>query len=248
MQNNVVKKTLVFVVIALFIGIAVQPVISSNTIPMEEKTDVEPKDYLFQTILDIANNPEVKDLFEKAKNNGNLISYDYNSGSVFLKLLLRKPGILLSTLFTRPTISYKYLDFAYHQGCEMTDIIGEDKTLEIVESINITNPQILDSLTCIVMNNTELRNKIETLEIMNDELKSDKPFWNFPIICFISLMIGFFLTVMGNSFVYYLRENFPENSIFYKWLTYLFFIFEFSSAIFILITLFLNCFEQPPPP
>ena len=46
-------------VIILFLGLAIQP---SVAVQPETDIDIEPKDYLFQTIIDIANNPDVKDI------------------------------------------------------------------------------------------------------------------------------------------------------------------------------------------
>jgi len=244
MQNNIVKKTLVFVIIALFIGIAIQPGMSANSVPEEEKTNVEPKDYLYQTVIDIANNPEVKDLLNQI-NKKNFFSNDFDSRDVILKLLFKKPGILLSTLFTIPTISYKYLNFAYHQGCEITDVIGEDKTLEIVESINITNLQIFDSLTCIVMNNTELRSRIETLEIMNNELNSDNP--PYPIICKILEMIVI-VSIFILVYVPIIKSHFRENSLIYRWLTSLYCMSDLFGSFIYVIALLLDCTEAPEPP
>ena len=45
----------------LFLGVGIQPAIATVE-SKEDFIDVEPKDYLFQTIIDIANNPDVKDI------------------------------------------------------------------------------------------------------------------------------------------------------------------------------------------
>ena len=65
--SNVVYKTLVVGVIVLFLGVAVQPSIA--TVQPEQEINVEPKDYLFQIIINIANNPNVKGLFKQTKFN-----------------------------------------------------------------------------------------------------------------------------------------------------------------------------------
>ena len=55
------KKLLIVVGITiLFLGVTVQPAIA--TIKPEIEIDIEPKDNLFQTIIDIANIPDVKDI------------------------------------------------------------------------------------------------------------------------------------------------------------------------------------------
>ena len=92
------KKVLVIGVILLFIGVSVQPSMGTD---VPEKIEVEPKDYLFQTIVDISNNPEVKELFEQVKDKGIVFISDYNFRNVYLKLLFRNPRLFCSLLFTK---------------------------------------------------------------------------------------------------------------------------------------------------
>ena len=99
---------MVVAVILLFIGLAIQP--SVATIKPEFVIDVEPKDYLFQTIIDIANNPDVKNLLEQY--NHKLFTADYDFKSIFSKLMLKKPSLLFNILFTKPSNTYKYLNIA----------------------------------------------------------------------------------------------------------------------------------------
>ena len=63
LKNMLLRKGLAVAVIFSFIGVAFAPSINADLPDVEEKT-VEPKEFLFQTIIDIANNPEVKDYFE----------------------------------------------------------------------------------------------------------------------------------------------------------------------------------------
>ena len=65
-QTGLLSKILVIGILILFIGLAVQP---SVAVDPEKEIKGEHKDYLFQTILDIANNPEVKELLDKYKFN-----------------------------------------------------------------------------------------------------------------------------------------------------------------------------------
>lgn len=191
MQKNIVKKSLVFVVIALFIGIAVQPGISTNTIPKEEKTNVEPKDYLFQTIIDIANNPDVQHFFKGLekdwKKNQGYITINYDKRSLIQELLKKKPRLFFSLLSTRPTITYEYLNKAYEQGCELIEIFGEEKMSAIMKSVNFTKPEVFNELKNLIMNNEDLNEKIQMLSEMNQESSSGSN------ICDILFIIEFSL-------------------------------------------------------
>ncbi len=181
----VLYKTLVVGIILLFIGVAVQP--SVATIQPEEKINAEPKDYLFQTIIDIVNNADVKDLLEPY--NHKLFTSDYDYKGVFSKLMLRNPRILFSMLFTKPSITYDYLDKCYNGGIEITNILGEDKTLEMLESIEVTNQEVLDELNNIIINDEEISDRIAILEEMNKEIKPKSPLENNSLICGILTLI-----------------------------------------------------------
>jgi len=91
------------------------------------------------------------------------------------------------------------------------NIIGEDKTLEMIKSVEISNPEFSDELNNIIMNNEELSSRISTLEIMNNEVKPDKPFWEHPIICAISWImveILVFITLII-SYLKYIYNDYP---------------------------------------
>jgi hypothetical protein len=177
------KKIIVIGVIALFIIVGFQPAFATEPIKSTDITneDIEPKDYLFETIIEISNNPEVKELFEEYGNNIYDLVYDYRG--IFIQILFNNPSLLFSKLFTKPKITSDYLNSFFNEGCEIVDIIGEDKALEMIKSVKLPNPDIVDELQNIVLNDEELSNRITTLAELNDELKPDKPFWDNPIIC-----------------------------------------------------------------
>jgi len=206
------KKVIVIGVIALFIFVGFQQAFASESFISTDiiKEELEPKDYLFDTIVTIANNPEVKELFEEYGNN--IYDLDYNYKGIFLQILFRNPSLLFSKLFTKPKITDEYLNSVVNEGCEIVDIIGEDKALEIIKSIEIPNPILLDELDNIIMKNEELSNRISTLKIMNEELKTDEPFLDYPIICFILALI-IIRSMLKMSFVGVIFPFIEENPI-----------------------------------
>ena len=177
----------------LFLGLAIQP--SVATVQPEKETDVEPKDYLFQIIINIANNPDVKNLLEQY--NHNLFTSDYDYRNAFLQLLFKKPRLLFNVLFTKPSITYNYLDKSYNRGIEITNIIGEDNVLDMIASIEVTNPELFNEFNNIIMNDEELSGRLATLKEINKEYVSDLS-WGFPIICNIvyNIFAYQFITMM----------------------------------------------------
>lgn len=196
-KKDLINTTLVFGIIILFIGLAVQP---GTATVQPEKIRLEPKLLLFQTIIDIANNQEVENLFEQEKNNGLFLDFNYNFRSVYRKLLFKDPNLLRSLIFTKPTINHEYLNFAYKQGCELIDIFGEDKDLEIIESITLTNPNFSSKLSNIIKNNEEINEKIEEIKAINKQLNPTLPFEGYPIICVILLVLLFTVSIPLASF------------------------------------------------
>lgn len=202
MKKDLLTKTLVLVIFILFIGVGIYPAIatesiSSNNIYQKEEVkqieDIDQKEFLFQTIIEISNNPDVRDLFKRIEDewkNNNAISLNYNCRNDFLKTLFKKPKILISTLFTRPSFTQKYLNLIHNNGFEIVNLFGEDKSLDIIESATITNHEVFNQLNNIIMNNEELSDKIATLAEMNEELKPDLPFEDYPIICALLFFLG----------------------------------------------------------
>jgi len=181
-SSNMVYKTLVVGVIVLFIGVGIQPAFAIEE-PKEEIIDIEPKDCLFQTIVDIANNPEVKKLLKQYDDD--LFKVDIDR-SIYRKIFLRNPRLFFNTLFTKPSLSIEYLDKCYNKGIEITNIFGEDKVIEMIESIEVTDTRVFDELNNIISKDEELSNRLATLKEMNKESNFD---WDYPIICSITFVL-----------------------------------------------------------
>jgi len=174
--------------------------------------DVEPKDYLFQTIIDIANNPEVKKLLENYKYD--LFEVDVDR-SIYLKIFFSNPRIFFSMLFTRPSISYDYLDKCYNKGIEIINKIGENKVLEILESVGFSNTIFLDKIINIIRNDKELSIRMATLKQMNQEIQLDSILKYHFVICFFLLIIIFVVALIANIYlilIYWLMDygDFPK--------------------------------------
>jgi hypothetical protein len=190
MKEDILRKILVIGSIVILLGVGVHPVIAEESIGQEncsEKNWQDEKAYLFQTFIDVVNNPSVEKLLEQSREElKNKIIYDIDGNRIIKKILLEKPGMLFTMLFTKPSISYNYLNKLYNQGIELVNILGEDEVLEIAESINFNNEEFVQDLNLIIKNDEILSKKVLTLEEMN-VFKSDAQSWSFPIICTILL-------------------------------------------------------------
>lgn len=190
MRDKLFRKGLLLTIIVLFVGVCVYPAVAVEPTRHNKNTieeDIEPKDYLFQTIIDIANNPDVKSLLEQYT--GKIFTFDFNDKSVFRELLHKKPILLISSLFTKPSMTHDYLDSIYKRGIELTSILGEERVYELLNSTKITNTEFFVELDHIIVNDEELSKRITTLAELNGKFKLDSPFKEYPIYCAIIKII-----------------------------------------------------------
>ena len=165
----------------LFLGVGFQPALATVE---PEIIDIEPKDYLFQTIIDIANNLEVEELLEKYDND--LFSVDIDR-SIYCKLLFRNPKLFFNTLFSKPSMTIGYLNKCYNNGIGFTSILGEDKVSEIIENVKVTDTKLFNNLNNILSKDETLSSRLETLKVINKELNPVTPIED--IICPIAYML-----------------------------------------------------------
>jgi hypothetical protein len=186
-KKSILKNTIIFGIVILFLGIAVQP----GTADMQIKTTFkEQKDILFQTITEILNNKEVEDFCEKELKNGLYIDFDNNFRNTCRKILFRNPFLFHSLLFTKPSATEEYLNFAFENSNELIDIVGDDKAIDLVESMTISSPTFSKELINVIEKNDELSSKLEKIKEMNQEFNQNLPIER-PLLCAIALMLTF---------------------------------------------------------
>lgn len=244
-----IRKWLVVGIILLFVSISFQPIIAEETVSVEKISNYEninfeqAKEYLFQTLVDIFNNPEVKQFLNDHKkdlvtNNNN----NYGFRNAFQKIYRKNPRLVKSILFTRPKMTSGYLDKSYNNGIELIDILGEEESLDIVESVRITNPELFKRLNNIIENNEELSNRIIAFRKINTEFEPIPP----KPICWILLAIALPTAILTVTFeyTYFILRMFGLGRI-SKILT------EFFSLIFLSILYIgddvYSCWEIPIP-
>ena len=193
-MRDLLSKTLVVGVIGLFIGVGIQPALA--IVQPELEVDVGPKDYLFQTFINIANNPDVKKLLEQYKYD--LFKVDIDR-SIYLKILFKNPRLMFNMLFTKPSMSIEYLNKCYNNGIEITNILGEEIVLETIENVEITDTKLYDELNNIISQKEEISSGLETLKEINKELNPVTPFED--IICPIAYSLFLLFCILTIFFL-----------------------------------------------
>lgn len=203
-MSKKIFKPLAVGIIILFIGLAFQPAVSTNELIKEE---LKPNKYLFDTIIDIIKNPKIKNLFSQIKQD-EIANSNYFK-TTLLKVLIKKPSLLISVFFNRPMMTNNYLTTSYYKGINAINIIGEDKSNEIISLLKSQKSDDINDLTNIILNDEELYEKILKLRIINSEITPDGSFASNPIICtiFTSLTVFF---VIGAIFVKDIAKMIPD--------------------------------------
>lgn len=246
-------RTLALGIVALFISVSYQPIIAEKTLSVEKESNndnigfEDAKEYLFQTLIDISNNPKVKEFLNEHKldlitNNNN----NYNYENAVKKISLQNPKLLKSIFITKPKMTYDYLETNYNRGLEIVDILGEEESLDIMESVKIVNLDLFIELKNIIANDEKLSNRISVLEEMNNNLISKLNFSDHPIIC--SILAILFLPVVISATLYIFIKHFFFNFIRRHLLIIIFLAIPFITIliygvpIFVLLGLF-GCFN-----
>ncbi len=232
------KKILVIGIIVLFIGMGIQPAIASVH-TTEEINNINPKDYLFNTIIDIVNTPELKELLKGHDNDLLSINIERNMNR---KLLLGNPRFFINFLFTKPSMSIEYLDKCYNMGIEITNILGENKVLEIIESVEFKNPETFEKINDIINDNSELKAKATKLGEKNNNLKLDPPYQYSPVICAI-LELLFAPLILGRLFLAFIFSFFPLFPLLGEFFSIS---FEIRLNLFMYFMINYECIDWPP--
>ncbi len=120
----------------------------------------EAEEYLFQTIIDVANNPDVNDILKQ--NITNKFVFDYDFKGIYSELIVKNPDFA-NMVITKPSISHDYLDKLFDIGVDMIDILGEEQVYEIMDTILISNTEVTNKVKNIIFNDAELSNRTDIL-------------------------------------------------------------------------------------
>ena len=147
------KKSITFSIILLFIGVSVSSAINiQNVSTKEEYTEKDVRELLFETIVDVVNNPEVKQLVKD--NEYQIRIKDGNYQNIIKKILFRNPGLLSSMFILRQVITINSLNKLYVIGLNLNKVLGEDELLQLKNSIEVTS-----QCDCGEIENIELHHK-----------------------------------------------------------------------------------------
>jgi hypothetical protein len=197
MKKEIFCKSLVIGILVILVGVGVYPAVADVSISQKSSSKYETMDakaFLFQTVIDTLNNPRVKELLERSNDDDfeSVLIKNVDSRHKIKKIIFENFGLFVSMFFTKPSISQNYLDNVYDNGVRLINSIGTDKTLGILESLQVSDHELMDGLDEIIKNDEMLSEQVYTLEEMNT-FGSDQSSWPFPLICTFLLINWLYL-------------------------------------------------------
>jgi hypothetical protein len=156
-----------------------QTVQSSNQKVISDKVDQ--KEFLFQTILDIANNKEIQKIILKSQ---------INRGRVF------GTGISFS-VFTPQVLTKKFLNNAYRIGAILSKVFSLSKMHSILERYQVDNQEVQKEISAVIEKDATLKREITQLSNSKCDCENDNAVsWRFPILCTFLLFLFTFAFIL----------------------------------------------------
>lgn len=134
------------------------------------KAEVNQKQLLFQTILDITNNKEIQRI---------ILNSETKKGELF------NPSVKFSILYI-PVFTKNQLQRMYLVGLMLSKIIKKSKIHSMVEQYQLNNQGMQKEITDVIEKDATLNREIAQLSNSKCDCENDNTTqWNFPIFCFL---------------------------------------------------------------
>jgi hypothetical protein len=174
-------------------------------------TEINEKELLFQTILDITNNRDIQ----------RVILGSEITGKRFFDIGLR------SSVFNPPVLTEKFLERMYTMGVILSKTLSKSMIHSMLERFQVSNQGVQKEISAVIEKDASTKNEIMQLSSSSCDCENENTtVWNFPISCAILYSIVIFdylILSIGNRF------------------QITFILIEFISAIMIFIGAILNC-------
>jgi hypothetical protein len=158
-----------------------------STIKKIINDEVNQKDLLFQTIVDIVNNKEIQ--------------------RIVLKSQISRSGIFNSdarlALFKAPVLTKNLLNHMYIVGLMLSKIISKSKIHLMVQQHQLVNQGIQNKINAVIEKDATLNSEITRLSNSKCDCGNDNTtVWTFPIICLLLaplVIIAWYLYFLGGG-------------------------------------------------
>jgi hypothetical protein len=179
-------------------------VVSVQTVELSNhkiiKDEINQKELLFQTILDIANNKEIHKIIQNSEMKGVLERSQLAFGS---KLFLFNLRSYFSALLTQsPVLTKKYLDYTYRMGVILSRTLEASKIHSLLERYQVSNQGMQKELSTVVQKDAILKSEIAQLSSLSCDCENEKTTtWTFPVLCTILYILELFFLFLAVLFL-----------------------------------------------
>ena len=144
--------------------------------------EVNQRELLFQTIIDIANNKDIQRIILKSQ---------ISRGDFF------NPDVKFPT-FNTPILTKNQLKYMYVVGLMLSKIISKSKIHSMVEQYQLNNQGVQEEISAIIDKDTTFNREINQLSNSECDCENnDATSWNFPVLCLILYAIISFIFIAG---------------------------------------------------
>jgi hypothetical protein len=163
-------------------------------------TELNEKDLLFQTIVDMANNKEIQRVI---------------LGSELISKRLLDSNMRFWT-FTSPEITKKVLKHMYTMGVIFSKTISTSKVQSMLKQYRVHNQRMQKAVSSIIENDAALTEEITRLSNLQCDCDNEyTTTWRFPGICFMLYLLFNFFSILGN---YILDFHYPMFIVAILWI------------------------------
>ena len=156
--------------------------------------EVNEKDLLFQTIVNMANNKEIQRVI---------------LGSELIGKRFYDPGMRFST-FTPPIVTKRFLNFAYQMGLILSKTFSKIMIHPLRERYRMDNVEMQREISSVIEKDSTLKREMKQLSDIKCDCGNDGTTWGYTIICTLLYPLYLFLdwVIIGYYGIYFLRALF----------------------------------------
>jgi len=150
--------------------------------------EVNQKELLFQTIVDIANNKEIQ--------------------RIILKSQISRGIFPTSDI---PVVNKNQIRQLYFLGLILSKIISKSKIQSMIGKYQFNNHEMQKEVSTFIEKNPILNGEINQLSSLKCDCENENTFWHFPVICTILTIICFISGVLTAMSIFWFDNYFLTN-------------------------------------
>jgi hypothetical protein len=156
--------------------------------------EINQKELLFQTIIDLANNKEIQKII---------------LGSEITGKRFFEPGVRFSN-FPPHVLTEKVLKRMYTMGVILSKTISKVKIQSILKQYQVSNQGVQKDISNVIERDATLKAEVTQLSDLKCDCENDSTLqWNFPIICLILFPIVTILLILWYIIAIILHQYVP---------------------------------------